>query len=138
MTVQVERDDHMKQKYTLPIIAGLLTISGALIAGLSSANMKYDRKHKSIMHAKKLDINDDDAISLDELTARQSRRFAKIDLNNNGLIDKGEFNAPLFAMFTRMDRNSDGFLRDDELPGHRDIRKNHNQERYHADHPKNN
>ena len=127
----------MKKKHTLPVIAGLLTVSAALIAGLASADMKFDHAKKSMMYAKKLDTNADGAISLDELTARQSRRFAKIDLNNNGLIDKGEFNAPLFAMFTRMDRNSDGFLRDDELPGHRDIRKNHNQERYHADHPKN-
>ena len=54
--------------------------------------------------------------SLDELTARQSRRFAKIDQNSNGLIDKDEFNARLVAMFTRMDRNGDGLLRDDELP----------------------
>jgi Ca2+-binding EF-hand superfamily protein len=106
----------MKTKHALPVIAGLLTVSAALIAGLASADMKSDRTKKSMMYAKKLDTNTDGAISLDELTARQSRRFAKIDQNSNGLIDKDEFNARLVAMFTRMDRNGDGLLRDDELP----------------------
>ena len=106
----------MRKKHTLPVIAGLLTVSAALIAGLASADMKSDRTKKSMMYAKKLDTNADGAISLDELTARQDRRFARIDQNNNGLIDKDEFNSRLVAMFTRMDQNGDDLLRNDELP----------------------
>ena len=106
----------MKKKHTLPVIAGMLTISAALIAGLASADMKSDRTKKSMMYAQKLDTNADGAISLDELTARQDKRFEKIDQNSNGLINIDEFNARLVAMFNRMDRNGDGLLRDDELP----------------------
>ena len=105
-----KKDHLMRKKHTLPVIAGLLTGSAALIAGMASADMKSDHTKKSMMYAKKLDTNADGAISLDELTARQDRRFAKIDQNNNGLIDKVEFNARLVTMFTRMDQNGDGLL----------------------------
>jgi hypothetical protein len=126
----------MKEKHTLPVIAGLLAVSAALIAGLASANMKSDRTKKSMMYAKKLDTNADGAISLDELTTRQDRRFAKIDQNSNGLIDKDEFNARLVAMFTRMDRDRDGLLRDDELPRQGYVKKHHHNQ-YHHDKNKN-
>ena len=69
----------MKQKHTLSIMTGLLVVSAALITGLASTAMTTDRKNKSMMPAQKLDTNDDGAISLDELTARQDRRFAKLD-----------------------------------------------------------
>jgi hypothetical protein len=42
----------MRKKHTLPVIAGLLTVSAALIAGLASADMKSDRTKKSMMYAK--------------------------------------------------------------------------------------
>jgi len=119
----------MKQKHALPVIAGLLVVSGTLIAGLASADMDDSHKSKSMMHAQKLDTNDDGAISLDELTARQDRRFAKLDRNGNGIIDKDEFNARLIAMFNRMDQDGDGLLRADELPG-----KQHGKKRYKSEH----
>jgi len=109
----------MKQKHTLSIMTGFLVVSALLITGLASADMTTDRKNKSMMHAQKLDTNDDGAISLDELTARQDRRFAKLDRDENGMIEKHEFNARLITMFHRMDRNGDGVLQGDELPGHR-------------------
>ena len=109
----------MKQQHTLSIMTGFLVVSAALINGLASADMATDRKDKSMMHAQKLDTNDDGAISLDELTARQDRRFAKLDRDENGMIEKHEFNARLITMFHRMDRDGDGVLRGDELPGHR-------------------
>ena len=126
----------MKKKHTLPVIAGMLTVSAALIAGLASAEIKPDRTKKSMMYAKKLDTNADGAISLDELTNRQDKRFAKIDQNSNGLIDKDEFNARLVAMFTRMDRNGDGLLRDDELP-RQGYGKKHQHQHDHHDKNKN-
>ena len=126
----------MKKKHTLPVIAGMLTVSAALIAGLANAEIKPDRTKKSMMYAKKLDTNADGAISLDELTNRQDKRFAKIDQNSNGLIDKDEFNARLVAMFTRMDRNGDGLLRDDELP-HQGYGKRHHHQNDHHDKNKN-
>ncbi len=95
----------MKQKHTLTIMSGFLLVSAALIAGLASANIMTDRKDKSKIHAQKLDTNDDDAISLDELTTCQDRHFAKLDCDENGIIDKHEFNARLITMYHRMDRS---------------------------------
>ena len=108
----------MEQKHTLPIMSGILVVSAALITGLASANITIDRKDKSMIHAQKLDTNDDGALSLDELTARQNRRFAKLDRDENGMIEKHELNARLITMFHRMDRDGDGLLRGDELPGY--------------------
>ncbi len=115
----------MKQKHTLSVMTGFLVVSAALITGLASDDMTTDRKNKSMMHAQKLDTNDDGAISLDELTARQDRRFAKLDRDENGMIEKHEFNARLITMFHRMDRDGDGVLQGDELPGHRYGGKQH-------------
>ena len=127
----------MKQIHIFSIISGALVISAALITGLASADMTTDRKHKSMMHAQKLDTNNDGAISLDELTTRQDRRFAKLDHDDNGMIEKHEFNARLIAMFQRMDRDGDGVLRGDELPGHRYGGKTHHHGDRAADHYKN-
>ena len=115
----------MKQKNTLSIMSGFLVISAALITGLASADITTDRKDKSIIYAQKLDTNEDGAISLVELTARQDRRFAKLDRNENGVIEKHEFNARLITMFNRMDRDGDRMLRRDELPGHSHGEKKH-------------
>ena len=115
----------MKQKHTLSIMTGFLLVSAALITGLASANMTADRRNKSIIQAQKLDTNDDGAISLNELTARQDRRFTNLDRNENGTIEKHEFNARLVNMFHRMDHNGDGVLQSDELPGQRYVGKQH-------------
>ena len=115
----------MKQKHTLSIMTGFLVVSAALITGLASADMTADSKNKSMMHAQKLDTNDDGAISLNKLTTRQERHFAKLDREENGMIEKHEFNARLMTLFHRMDRNGDGVLRGDELPGHRSGGKKH-------------
>ena len=106
----------MRQKHTVSIMTGFLIVSAALITGLASADLTTDRKNKSTMHAQKLDTNEDGAISLDELTARQNRRFVKLDRNKNGMIEKHEFNDRLITMFNRMDRDGDGVLRGGELP----------------------
>ena len=115
----------MKRKYTLSIMTGFLVVAAALITGLASADMTTDRKNKSMMHSQKLDTNDDGAISLDELTARQDRRFAKLDRDENRTIEKREFNAHLIPMFHRMDRDGDRVLRGDKFPGHRYGGKQH-------------
>ena len=109
----------MKHKHTLSIMTGFLVVSAALITGLASADITTHRRNKSMMHALKLDTNDDGTISLDELTTRQDRRFAKLDHDENGVIERHEFNARLITMFHRMDRDGDGALQGDELPGHR-------------------
>ena len=127
----------MRQIHTFSVISGALVVSAALITGLASADMTNDRKHKLMMHAQKLDTNEDGAISLDELTAHQDRRFTKLDHDDNGMIEKHEFNARLIAMFQRMDRDGDGVLRGDELPGHRYGGKTHQQGDKETDHYKN-
>ena len=112
-----------------PILIGAgLLVSGALIAGLAYADM-FPKTHKRAMiKAKKLDVNNDGFISLDELTNRQNRRFQKLDRNDDGQIDEAEFNARLVAMFNRVDSNRDGMLDDVEISklSHRHNGKSHN------------
>ena len=62
-----QKDQQMKQTHSFFIISGALIVSAALITGLASVDMTTDRKHKLMMHAQKLDTNDDGAINLDEL-----------------------------------------------------------------------
>ena len=100
------------------MMRGFLVVSAALITGLAGAYLTTDHTDKSMMHAQKLDANDDGAISLDEITAHQDRQFSKLVRDKNGMIAKHEFNARLITMFHRMDRDGDGVLRADELPGH--------------------
>ena len=126
-----------KTHFTVIIGAGLLS-AASLIAGLASADIdsnkhgadKYSSYHNAgRVAAKRLDINNDGKISLDELTARQTRRFAKLDTDGDGSINMGEFNARLIAMFNRMDANADGFLDEDEVSQHikkHGKRHNHN------------
>ena len=114
----------MKKTYFPAVITAGLLISGSLIVGLASADIddnkygkgKYGGYHSAgQVAAKRLDINNDGKISLDELTARQNRRFAKLDTNGDGSINKNEFNTRLTDMFSRMDANADGFLDEDEV-----------------------
>ncbi len=118
----------MKKTYFPAVIGAGLLISGSLIAGLAIADIDDDKYGKGKyggyhgagkVAAKRLDINNDGKISLDELTARQDRRFAKLDTDGNGSIDRDEFNALLTAMFSRMDANADGFLDEDEVSSKR-------------------
>ena len=112
-----------------PILIGAgLLVSGALIAGLAYADM-FPKTHKrAVIKAKKLDVNNDGFISLDELTNCQNRHFQKLDRNDDGQIDEAEFNARLVAMFNRVDSNSDGMLDDVEIlkQSHRHNGKSHN------------
>ena len=111
-----------------PILIGAgLLVSGALIAGLAYADM-FPKTHKrAVIKAKKLDVNNDGFISLDELTNCQNRHFQKLDRNDDGQIDEAEFNARLVAMFNRVDSNSDGMLDDVEISklSHRRYSKSH-------------
>ena len=109
----------MRAKNIPVLIGASLLVSGTLIAGLASADMDGDdhkggyKSHK--VSAKKLDVNQDGMISMDELTARQQHRFAKLDSNGDGSIDQSEFNARIVAMFNRMDADGNGLLDDAEI-----------------------
>ncbi|MDC0062757.1 hypothetical protein OAJ84_02045 [Candidatus Puniceispirillum sp.] len=112
-----------------PILIGTgLLISGGLIVGLANADIYPKTQKRTVVNAKKLDVNNDGLISLDELTSRQNQRFQKLDRNDDGQIDEAEFNARLVAMFNRMDSNSDGMLDDVEISKlkHRHHGKRHN------------
>jgi Ca2+-binding EF-hand superfamily protein len=75
-----------------------------------------DASHKrGKFMAKKLDINNDGTINLEELTSRQDERFQMLDLNGDGMLDKTEFNGRIVAMFKRMDSNGDGRLDNKEI-----------------------
>ena len=111
-----------------PILIGVgLLVSGGLIVGLAKANMYPNTHKRAVVKAKKLDVNNDGLISLNELTSGQNWRFKKLDRNSDVLIGDDEFNARLVAMFNRMDNNSDGMLDDIEIlkPRHHGHGKGH-------------
>ena len=110
----MKRSDLSSMVSPILIGAGLL-VSGALIAGLAYADMFTKIHKRAVIKAKKLDLNNDGLISLDELTNRQNRRFQKLDLKDGGQIEEAEFIARLVAMFNRMDSNGDGMLDDVEI-----------------------
>jgi hypothetical protein len=96
----------MKQRYFPVLICAGLLVSGSIITGLANADMDDASHKRGKLMAKKLDINNDGIISLEELTSR---------LNSDGMIDKTEFNGRIVAMFERMDSNGDGSLDDKEI-----------------------
>ena len=120
--------NYLSSMYSPILIGTGLLVSGALIAGLAYADM-FPKTHKrAVIKAKKLDVNNDGFISLEELTNRQNRRFQKLDRNDDDQIDEAEFNARLAAMFNRVDSNNDGMLDDIEISklSHRRNSKSHN------------
>jgi len=109
------KEQPMKQRYFPYLIGAGLLVSGSIITGLANADMGDASHKRAKFMAKKLDINNDGLISLEELTSRQDKRIQKLDRNGDGMIDKTEFNGRIVAMFERMDSNGDGSLDDDEI-----------------------
>ena len=105
----------MKQHYFLSLIVAGLLVLGSIITGFVNADMNNAPNKRGKFMAKKLDINNDGMISLEELTSRQDKRFQKLDRNGDGMIDKTEFNGRIVAMFEKMDSNGDGSLDDKEI-----------------------
>ena len=95
----------MKQRYFPVLICAHLLVSGSIITRLANADMDDASQKRGKLMAKKLDINNDGIISLEELTSR---------LNSDGMIDKTKFNGRIVAMFEKMDSNGDGSLDDKE------------------------
>jgi hypothetical protein len=112
---QQPKEQPMKQLY-FPVLIGFgLLVSGSIITGLANADMSGASHKRGKFMAKKLDINNDGMISLEELTSRRDKRFQMLDLNADGMIDKTEFNGRIVAMFEKMDSNGDGSLDDREI-----------------------
>ena len=96
----------MKQRFFPVLICAGLLVSGSIITGLANADMDEASHKRGKLMPKKLDINNDGMISLEEITSR---------LNGDGMIDKTEFNGLIVAMFEKMDSNGDGSLDDKEI-----------------------
>ena len=96
----------MKQRYFPVLICAGLLVMGSIITGLANADMDDSSHKRGKLMAKKLDINIDGMISLEELTSR---------LIGDGMIDKTEFKGRIVAMFENMDSNGDGSLDDKEI-----------------------
>ena len=96
----------MKQRYFPILICAGLLVSGSIINGLANADMDDASHKRGTLMAKKLDINNDGMISLEELTSR---------LNGDGMINKTDFNGRIFAMFDKMDSNGNDSLNDKEI-----------------------
>ena len=105
----------MKQRYFPILIGAGLLVSASIITGLANAEMDDVSHKRGKFMAKKLDINNDGTINLEELTSRQDERFQMLDLNGDGMLDKTEFNGRIVAMFKRMDSNGDGRLDNKEI-----------------------
>ena len=105
----------MKQRYFPVLIGADLLVSGTIITGLANADMDDASHRGDKFMAKKLDINNDGMISLEELTGRRDKRFLMLDVNADGMINKTEFNGRIVAMFEKMDSNGDGNLNDKEI-----------------------
>ena len=105
----------MQQRYFPALICAGLLVSGSIITRLANADMDDASQKRGNLMAKKLDINNDGMISLEDLTSRQDKRFQMLDLNANGMVDKTEFNGRIIAMFEKMDSNGDGSLDDQEI-----------------------
>ena len=105
----------MKQRYFPILIGAGLLVSASIITGLANADMDDASDKRGKFMAKKLDINNDGTINLEELTSRQDERFQMLDLNGDGMLDKTEFNGRIVAMFKRMDSNGDGRLDNKEI-----------------------
>ena len=93
----------MKQRYFPVLICAGLLVSGSIITRLTNADMDEASHKRGKLMPKKLDINNDGMISLEEITSR---------LNGDGMIDKTEFNGRIVAMFEKMDSNGDGSVHD--------------------------
>ena len=105
----------MKQRFFPFLIGAGLLVSGSIITGLANANMGDVSHKRGKLMAKKLDINNDGMISLEELTSRQDKRFQLLNLNADGMIDKTKFSGRIVAMFKKMDSNGDGRLGDKKI-----------------------
>ena len=105
----------MKQRYFTVLTGAGLLVYGSIITGLANADIDDASHKRGRIMVKKLDINNDGMISLEELTSRQNKRSQMLDLNANGMIDKTEFNGRIVTMFQKMDRNGDGTLDDKEI-----------------------
>ena len=105
----------MKQYYFTVLIGAGLLVSGSIITGLANANMDDASHKRGKFMAKKLDINNDGMINLQELNNRQDKRFQILGLNGDGMIIKTEFNGRIVAMFEKMDSIGDGSLNDKEI-----------------------
>jgi len=129
-----KKGNTMNKINRMAVIAGGLLLSGGLIAGLASAAVDaHDRKHNHKEHmgkhfkSKKIDINKDGSISLEELLSGNMERFQKLDSDSDGTLSADEFNARLVAMFSKIDANGDGLINGDEMP------KRHKGHRKHGD-----
>ena len=105
----------MKQRYFPVLIGAGLLVSGSIIIGLANADMDDASHKRGKFMAKKLHIDNDGMISLEELTNRRDKRFQMFNLNADGMIDNTEFNGRIVAMFEKMDSNGDGSLDDKEI-----------------------
>ena len=79
----------------------------------------YGHHGKKHMRLKKLDTNQDNMISEEEMRAVLKTHFDKLDLDQDGIITLDEFNQKPLERFAQMDVNSDMLLDRNEIKKHR-------------------
>ena len=93
----------MKFKYFLTtLLIGLLSLQ------VSSAPRVLEQ-------IKKMDLDEDGSITLEEFNLNTLSRFRLMDDNGDGILSEKEFLIPNNSRFEKMDLNSDGILKRKEI-----------------------
>ena len=94
-----------------------------------SATQDSDHHHGRRGHAgrflKKLDTDNDEKVSRDELMSFIQTHFDALDTNQDGSISVDEFGARQLKRFSSLDGNNDDILSPEEWPRHKSGRKHH-------------
>ncbi len=113
------------------IVAVLSTVSLITLAGEGLAASYGPDGDKRFPEFSELDLNGDNQISIDEMTAHAKTRFARADQNSDGMLSAQEMTAEhakaserrINKMIERMDANKDGQVSFEEIQNGRKNRK---------------
>ncbi len=104
------------------LAAGLLVLAGSAVA-FAAASDRAAGRGESGQRLKRLDVDSDQAVTLDEFLKRRSARFAKLDGNANGSLEPAELATSAKErgqkrqdrLMKRLDQNADGRITKEEL-----------------------
>ena len=113
------------------IIGTSLGLAGILATSLAVAAIKHGKYHHEHHHGyhheggghhmklKKLDLDENDAVSLREFQAPAMKAFEMLDSNQDGTISSEEYLARTNERFTKFDADKSGAIEKSEMPRRR-------------------
>ncbi len=84
-----------------------------LLAGLMS--LQVSSAPRMLEQMKKMDLDEDGSITLEEFNSNTLSRFKLMDDNGDGILSKKEFLTPINERFEKIDLNSDGVIKRKEI-----------------------